>query len=113
MDQRILDLRKDVDRINRELLRLLSERGRLVSEIGRVQTELGQPHYDPKREEEMLAYLTQENPGPYPAETIKRLFKEIFRASLDLEEQQDKQKLLYLRQLKPEETNDNVEDVVI
>jgi len=78
MDQRILDLRKEVDRITRELLRLLSARGKLVSEIGRVQTELGLPHYDPKREEEMLAYLTRENPGPYPAETIKRLFKEIF-----------------------------------
>ncbi len=38
MDQRIDDLRKDVDRINRELLGLLSERGRIVSEIGRVQT---------------------------------------------------------------------------
>ncbi|GIW27895.1 MAG: bifunctional 3-deoxy-7-phosphoheptulonate synthase/chorismate mutase [Meiothermus sp.] len=112
MDQRILELRKEIDRINRELLRLLSERGRLVSEIGRVQTELGLAHYDPRREEEMLAYLTQENPGPYPAETIKRLFKEIFKASLDLEEQQDKQKFLYSRQVKPEDTTVRVGDVV-
>jgi hypothetical protein len=67
MDERIQALRREVDRVNRELLRLLSERGRLVQEIGRIQTELGLPHYDPKREEEMLAYLTRENPGPFPA----------------------------------------------
>ncbi|MCS6868250.1 MAG: bifunctional 3-deoxy-7-phosphoheptulonate synthase/chorismate mutase [Thermus sp.] len=112
MDERILALRKEVDRVNRELLRLLSERGRLVQEIGRIQTELGLPHYDPKREEEMLAYLTAENPGPFPAETIRKLFKEIFQASLDLEERQDQKKFLYSKAHKPEPTRVRVKDVV-
>ncbi|MFN3368076.1 MAG: bifunctional 3-deoxy-7-phosphoheptulonate synthase/chorismate mutase [Thermus sp.] len=104
MDERILALRKEVDRVNREILRLLSERGRLVQEIGRIQTELGLPHYDPKREEEMLAYLTAENPGPFPPEIIRKLFKEIFKASLDLEEREDQKKFLYSRKHKPEPT---------
>ncbi|GLV49112.1 bifunctional 3-deoxy-7-phosphoheptulonate synthase/chorismate mutase [Thermus sp. LT1-2-5] len=112
MDERILALRKEVDRVNRELLRLLSERGRLVQEIGRIQTELGLPHYDPKREEEMLAYLTAENPGPFPNETIRKLFKEIFQASLDLEERQDQKKFLYSKKYKPEPTKVRVKDVV-
>ena len=111
MDERIQALRREVDRVNRELLRLLSERGRLVQEIGRIQTELGLPHYDPKREEEMLSYLTRENPGPFPAETIKRLFKEIFKASLDLEEKEDQKKFLYSRKTKPEPTQVRVKDV--
>ncbi|GAA5336090.1 MULTISPECIES: bifunctional 3-deoxy-7-phosphoheptulonate synthase/chorismate mutase [Thermus] len=112
MDERILALRKEVDRVNRELLRLLSERGRLVQEIGRIQTELGLPHYDPKREEEMLAYLTAENPGPFPNETIRKLFKEIFQASLDLEERQDQKKFLYSKKHKPEPTRVRVKGVV-
>ncbi|AFV76614.1 phospho-2-dehydro-3-deoxyheptonate aldolase/chorismate mutase domain of gram positive AroA protein [Thermus oshimai JL-2] len=112
MDERIQALRREVDRINRELLRLLSERGRLVQEIGRIQTELGLPHYDPKREEEMLAYLTRENPGPFPDETIRKLFKEIFKASLDLEERQDQKKFLYSRAHKPEPTRVAVKGVV-
>ncbi|WP_038058373.1 bifunctional 3-deoxy-7-phosphoheptulonate synthase/chorismate mutase [Thermus amyloliquefaciens] len=112
MDERILALRKEVDRVNREILRLLSERGRLVQEIGRIQTELGLPHYDPKREEEMLSYLTAENPGPFPAETIRKLFKEIFKASLDLEEKEDQKKFLYSRKHKPEPTRVRVRDVV-
>lgn len=112
MDERIQALRKEVDQINRELLRLLSERGRLVQAIGRIQTELGLPHYDPKREEEMLAYLTRENPGPFPDETVRRLFKEIFKASLDLEERQDQKKFLYSRKVKPEDTRVRVKGVV-
>ena len=112
MDERIQALRKEVDRVNREILRLLSERGRLVQEIGRLQTELGLPHYDPKREEEMLAYLTAENPGPFPDETIRKLFKEIFKASLDLEERQDQKKFLYSKKHKPEPTRVRVKDVV-
>ncbi|WP_337845878.1 bifunctional 3-deoxy-7-phosphoheptulonate synthase/chorismate mutase [Thermus sp.] len=112
MDERIQALRREVDRINRELLRLLSERGRLVQEIGRIQTELGLPHYDPKREEEMLAYLTRENPGPFPNETIRKLFKEIFKASLDLEEREDQKKFLYSRKHKPEPTRVWVKGVV-
>lgn len=112
MDERILALRKEVDRVNREILRLLSERGRLVQEIGRIQTELGLPHYDPKREEEMLSYLTAENPGPFPPETIRKLFKEIFKASLDLEEREDQKKFLYSRKYKPEPTRVRVGEVV-
>lgn len=112
MDERIQALRREVDRINRELLRLLSERGRLVQEIGRIQAELGLPHYDPKREEEMLAYLTRENPGPFPAETIRKLFKEIFKASLDLEEREDQKKFLYSKKHKPEPTRVAVKGVI-
>ncbi|AEB10882.1 bifunctional 3-deoxy-7-phosphoheptulonate synthase/chorismate mutase [Marinithermus hydrothermalis] len=112
MEARIQELRREIDRINREILRLLSERGRIASEIGRIQTELGLPHYDPAREEEMLAYLVAENPGPFPASTIKNLFKEIFRASLDLEERQDQKKFLYSRRVKPDDTRVRVRDVV-
>ncbi|WP_117237581.1 bifunctional 3-deoxy-7-phosphoheptulonate synthase/chorismate mutase [Thermus sediminis] len=112
MDERIQALRREVDRVNREILRLLSERGRLVQEIGRIQTELGLPHYDPKREEEMLSYLTRENPGPFPAETIRKLFKEIFKASLDLEEKEDQKRFLYSKRTKPEPTRVRVKDVV-
>jgi 3-deoxy-7-phosphoheptulonate synthase / chorismate mutase len=104
MDERITQLRKEVDAINRQLLGLLSQRGKLVTEIGRIQTELALPHYDPAREDEMLTYLSAENQGPYPEATIKQLFKEIFKASLSLEEQKDTQKFLYSRQVKPEDT---------
>jgi len=101
---RIKELRSEIDRINRELLALLAERGRIAQEIGRIQTALDLPHYDPVREAEMLDYLTRENPGPFPNETIKHLFKEIFKASLTLEEAEDQKAFLYSRRGHPEPT---------
>lgn len=112
MEPRILELRREIDRINRELLILLSERARIASEIGRIQTERGLGHYDPAREEEMLAYLTAENPGPFPDGTVKKLFKEIFKATLALEEQEDKQKFLFSRETRPEDTRVRVREAV-
>ncbi len=112
MEPRILELRREIDRINRELLKLLSERARIASEIGRIQTERGLSHYDPAREEEMLAYLTAENPGPFPDGTVKKLFKEIFKATLALEEQEDKQKFLFSRETRPEDTRVRVREAV-
>ncbi len=112
MEPRILELRGEIDRINRELLKLLSERARIAAAIGDIQTELGLSHYDPVREEEMLAYLTAENPGPFSDAVIKKLFKEVFKASLVLQEREDKHKFLYSRETKPEDTTVRVKNAV-
>jgi 3-deoxy-7-phosphoheptulonate synthase/chorismate mutase len=110
MDPQIQDLRKQIDGINLEILQLLSRRASVVAQIGQRQTEQGSKHYDPAREEEMLRALEAANPGPFPSSTIKALFKEIFKASLDLEEKQDKRQLLFSRKAKAEDTKVVVED---
>jgi len=102
--ERLKDLRSEVDRINRELLGLLSARAMVVSEIGQLQSELQLHLYDPGREAEMLAYLAAENPGPFSSETICHLFKEVFKASLDLKERQTAARCLYSRHVKPQNT---------
>jgi 3-deoxy-7-phosphoheptulonate synthase / chorismate mutase len=111
-DEHIHALRGEIDSINLEILKLLSRRAEIVSHIGARQTELGQKHYDPAREEQMLRALEAANPGPFPASTIKQLFKEIFRASLDLEERQDKKKMLFSRKTKPQDTLVKVGEVL-
>ena len=103
-DSTILELRQAVDAINLELLTKLNERAALVAQIGARQTELGMAHFDPKRESEMLELLVSANAGPFSQGTVKQLFKEIFKASLDLEEKQDKPKLKYSRKAHPEDT---------
>jgi len=112
MEPRILELRGEIDRINRDLLKLLSERARIAAAIGDIQTELGLSHYDPAREEEMLAYLVAENPGPFSDGVIKKLFKEIFKASLVFQEKEDERKFLYSRETKPEDTKVRVKNAV-
>ncbi|HEX2862977.1 MAG TPA: bifunctional 3-deoxy-7-phosphoheptulonate synthase/chorismate mutase [Deinococcales bacterium] len=104
MDPQIKSLRDQVDEVNLELLTLLNRRAALVQGIGQRQTALGTKHYDPKREDEMLRRLQDANSGPFSNETVKALFKEIFKASLDLEERQDKKQLLVSRRHKAKDT---------
>jgi 3-deoxy-7-phosphoheptulonate synthase / chorismate mutase len=83
-DSRISELREQVDEINMQLLELLNKRARVVSEIGKEHARMGSRFYDPAREAQMLQVLEQANTGPFSHETIKALFREIFRASLAL-----------------------------
>ncbi len=104
VDSQIQSLRDQVDSVNFELLKLLSKRAQLVTQIGERQTDLGLRHYDPARESQMLEVLEKANPGPFSNATIKQLFKEVFKASLDLEEKQDKPKLKYSRKAHPDDS---------
>lgn len=100
----LLDLRGQVDVINMQILDLLTRRAQVVSEIGKTLDRLGSDHYDPSREAQMLTALEQANKGPFPNETIKALFREIFRASLALEEQQSRAKMRVQRKSPDEKT---------
>lgn len=84
----IENLRRQIDKVNLQILELLAERGTLVQKIGETKTRLGLDLYDARREAEMLADLIEANPGPYPDDAIRMIFKEIFRASLHLQEAQ-------------------------
>ncbi|HYO87622.1 MAG TPA: bifunctional 3-deoxy-7-phosphoheptulonate synthase/chorismate mutase [Candidatus Limnocylindrales bacterium] len=101
---RLYELRSQVDTINMQLLELLSKRAQAVTQIGKVLEELGSEHYDPSREAHMLTALEMANQGPFSNETIKALFREIFRASLALEEQQARAKMRVQRKAKDERT---------
>lgn len=101
---RLTELRGQVDEINLQILDLLNQRAQIVTEIGKVHTELGNSFYDPAREAQMLQVLEMANQGPFSNETIKALFREIFRASLDLEEKQAKSKIKVQRKSPDERT---------
>ena len=96
-DKRLSELRAQIDDINMQLLELLNKRASIASEIGNVRAELGTEFYDPEREAKMLTVLQQENEGPFSNETISNLFREIFRATLAMEEQEHRQKFLVQR----------------
>jgi 3-deoxy-7-phosphoheptulonate synthase/chorismate mutase len=82
----------------------LNKRARLASDIGKVQQELGTSFYDPQREAEMLTRLQQANKGPFSNETIQHLFREVFRASMALEEREARAKILVQRHTPEEHT---------
>jgi 3-deoxy-7-phosphoheptulonate synthase/chorismate mutase len=99
---RIATLREKIDEINLQILELLCQRGEIVQEIGHIHAAREDQFFHPERELEMLTRLVAHNRGPYSDEIICYLFKEIFKASLHLEERQHIQHLLSHRSRKAE-----------
>ena len=72
--------------------------------MGKKKLKQGTRIYDPQREKEMLNDLIDSNKGPFNDNTIKQLFKEIFKASTDLQKSENEKHLYVSRKLKPEDT---------
>ncbi|MCC8108221.1 MAG: chorismate mutase, partial [Planctomycetes bacterium] len=74
------DLRRAIDRVDDELLRLLKERQALAGRLGELKRSLGLPIYDPRREEEILArqYASRDS---LEERAITSVWREIFSAS--------------------------------
>ena len=113
MQERIQSLRARIDDLNLRLLELLSERARIATEIGAIQSEAGHSQYDPVREQAMLDALVAANRGPFDDATIKSLFKQVFQASMELGEAQEKRSYLTSRATHQEDTVVFVGDVPI
>ena len=77
----VISLREQMDEMDRRLLHLLSERGRLVQRIQRLKSAKDRL---PAREAEILARLAEQNVGPYPNDTIRRVWNALFEAAPDL-----------------------------
>jgi len=80
------DLRRDIDRVDEVLVRLLNERARCVCEIGRLKKAQGIEIYQPDREKEVLRHvLDVACEGPLGPEAIGRLFERIIDEARRLE----------------------------
>jgi chorismate mutase/prephenate dehydratase len=79
-------LRRDIDRIDAQLLDLISERARCAQQVAEVKKSGGaEAYYRPEREVQILRGIMERNPGPLDDEEIARLFREIMSACLALE----------------------------
>lgn len=104
MSQQLEPLRKKLNEINHQLLMLLNERAEIVRSIGEIKEKQGVPKFDPVRERAMLDELSKNNPGPFKDSEVKHIFKEIFKASLNLQEEDHKRQLLVSRKKQPDNT---------
>lgn len=78
--------RGQIDRIDRQIIALLNRRASVVCAIGEIKKSHGLDVVDPSREEMILARLEKTNPGPFPNESLRSIYREIFSASHHLEE---------------------------
>lgn len=80
-------LRQQIDKIDDQLLKLISRRGLLAQKIGAEKSRLSKTtHYHvPHRERAILDRLKDHNKGPFPDPSIEFIFRELFSATLALE----------------------------
>jgi 3-deoxy-7-phosphoheptulonate synthase/chorismate mutase len=97
MQEKIQSLRARIDTLNLKILELVSERASVAAEIGALQSSMGSSQYDPVREQTMLDALVAANRGPFDAATVKSLFKQIFQASMQQSQKQEKRAYLTSR----------------
>ncbi len=85
--ERIEELRKRVNEVDCELVRILNERARIVQELSTHKLEAGVPLFDPKREEEILRKVADLNEGPIYDSSLRDIFELIMHRIRDLEVQ--------------------------
>ncbi len=81
------DLRRQIDTIDSDIVRLLNERADVVHEIGVIKKRDGLEIYAPEREEKLLRSLVAKGEGGrLPEDSIRAIYREIMSAALALEE---------------------------
>ncbi len=79
-------LREKIDEIDLKILELLNKRANTVLQIKRAKDSRHLNIYSPEREREIIDRLTGLNPGPFPNEALRLLYREILSASLALQQ---------------------------
>ena len=78
-------IRREIDRLDDELLRIFNDRAALALAIGEIKKDLGLPVYDPQREKRIFDRMTKANLGPLEDGAIVRLFERVIDESRRLE----------------------------
>ena len=73
----IPDWRDRIDTLDRKILELLNERARCVLALVPLKKKASIPIYEPQREEQVLANLSEHNGGPLSPDAVRRIFERV------------------------------------
>ncbi|MBR1757402.1 MAG: chorismate mutase [Lachnospiraceae bacterium] len=79
------ECRKEIDRIDAELVRLLNERMDVSREVANYKISVGMPVYDPVREKQKLDGLKEKAPNEMYAASLRGIFEQIMGNSRKLQ----------------------------
>ena len=74
---RLGSVRRRIDQLDLQLLRLLNRRATLALEIGRIKKRRKWPVFDARRETFVLHQVLSANPGPLSARAVQHIFQAI------------------------------------
>ena len=79
------ELRKRIDELDYQLVKLLNERARVVVNIGKLKNKTDKPVYAPDREKDVFARIIKANEGPLPDKCLMAIWRELMSGSFVLE----------------------------
>lgn len=79
------DLRKNIDNIDSEILKLLNKRTDFALKIGSIKKSKGMGSYVPNRETEVIDRIIKNNKGPFPNNGLIAVYRELMSATRFLE----------------------------
>jgi chorismate mutase len=84
-ETQVADLRRRIDQVDDQLMKLLNSRSACAVEIGRIKRRIGMPVYQPDREKWILERAERNNPGPLDSGAVRRVFERVIDESRRLE----------------------------
>lgn len=84
-EAQVSDLRRRIDQIDDQLMKLLNSRSACAVEIGRIKRQIGMAVYQPEREKWILERAERNNPGPLDSGAVRRVFERVIDESRRLE----------------------------
>ena len=79
------DLRREIDALDVEIVRLLGRRAELAGRLGRLKEKANHAIYDPAREKAVLDRVAGADGGPLPPSSLRAIYTEIISACRALE----------------------------
>jgi chorismate mutase len=73
----IADWRNQIDKLDGEIVRLISERAKAAKAIGELKKKAGLPIYEPTREHTVFDRVKKLNPGPLPDSELQHIYERI------------------------------------
>lgn len=84
--KKLSDIRKEIDKIDSQLVKLVNKRGQCSSEIGDIKKKNRQPIYSPGRESQVYRGILKGSKGPISESSLKAIYSEIMSACIAIEE---------------------------
>lgn len=78
-------LRRRIDGVDAQLLRLLNRRASFALRVGALKKRQGRRLFDPRRERAILRRMSHANHGPLTAAAVQAIYREVLRQIRRLE----------------------------
>ena len=76
-EMEIAELRNQIDALDEEIVRLISERARAARTIGELKRTVDLPVYEPQREQAVFNHVRAQNPGPLDDAEMIHIYERI------------------------------------